>query len=309
MFIDMEKVLILLSSYNGEKYLAEQLDSILSQTGVEIHILIRDDGSTDSTTDIIERYQSKHPDCIILIKGSNIGWRKSFFSLAQLAQKDFPHFKYFAFADQDDIWLPQKLKRGVDTLKKLPAGPNLYCSNIIRYKDGVALGKLRNVSVKPTFKGCLVRNYATGCTMVFNRALLDLICRNIPTIKIAHDYWFYMVACLCGSAVIDDESFIWYRMHDSNQVGFKSGIFEIWQRRLKSVSNLLKNKEKEETAKELLRIHGDSMTGEAREAVAKLAAYKTSISKRLSLLFGNDYSYNSRSNDFWLKLRILCGRL
>lgn len=298
-----------MSTYNGEKYLSEQLDSIFSLAEVETLILIRDDSSTDCSIGIIESYSTKHPGRIILIKGDNIGWRKSFFSLALLAQKDYPDFKYFAFADQDDIWLPQKLKRGVDTLKQLPEGPKLYCSNVIQYKNGVALGKLRNVSIKPSFKGCLIRNYATGCTMVFNRRLLNLVCSEPPQIKIAHDYWFYMVACLCGSVVIDDESFIWYRLHDSNQVGFKGGFREIWKRRLKSISNLLNNHEKEETAKELLRIHGDSMTNEALKAVEKLAKYKSSVRKRLSLLFDNGYTYNSRSNDYWLKLRILSGRL
>lgn len=305
----MKDILILMSTYNGQKYLSEQLDSIFAQIGVVPHILIRDDGSTDQTSDIIEHYISQYPNKINLIRGSNIGWRKSFFSLAVEAQKKFPEYNYFAFADQDDIWCPLKLKQGIDSLHSLPDGPKLYCSNVTTYKDGSPIGNLRNVSVKPTPKSCLIRNYATGCTMVFNRNLLDLVCCGQPQIKIAHDYWFYMVACLCGSVVVDDQSFIWYRMHDSNQVGFKSGFFEVWQRRLKSVSGLLYSHEKETTAKELLRTHRDSMGKEALDAVVKLAEYKTSFKKRLSLLRDNDYSYNIRSSDFWLKLRILFGQL
>lgn len=298
-----------MSTYNGEKFLSNQLDSIFAQTEVRVHLLIRDDGSSDSTLSIISHYMTLFPGKIDVVKGSNIGWRKSFFFLAKLAQENYPIYRYFAFADQDDIWLPGKLKRGIDTLKELPDGNNLYCSNVTNYKDGAALGNLRNVSINPTHKGCLIRNYATGCTMVFNRRLLDLVCRELPQISIAHDYWFYMVACLCGSVVIDDESFIWYRIHDSNQVGFKSGFFEIWQRRLKSVSNLFNGHEKETTAKELLRIHGGSMNQEALNSVIKLAGYKDSIAKRIALLCDNAYTYSSRSNDFWLKLRIISGKL
>lgn len=305
----MEDILILMSTYNGEKFLSEQLDSIFAQTGVNVHLLIRDDGSTDNTLSVISDYEVRFPGKIDVVKGSNTGWRKSFLTLAQWAKENYPNFRYFAFADQDDIWLPEKLKRGIETLQKLPTGPKLYCSNVTYYKDGIELGNLRKISINPTYKSCIIRNYATGCTMVFNRSLLDLVCRELPQIKIAHDYWFYMVACLCGTVAVDDESFILYRLHDSNQVGFKSGFFEIWQRRLKSVSGLFNSHEKESIAKELLRIHDASMNREALLAVDKLAHYNASSINRLSILFDNGYSYNSLSNDFWLKLRILCGRL
>lgn len=305
----MKSVLVLMSTYNGEKYVSKQLDSILSQKDIEVHILIRDDGSSDATCSILQEYKNKFPDLIECVHGENIGWRKSFFTLADTARQNYPQYNYYAFADQDDIWLPEKLKRGVYSLQTLPDGPNLYCSNLTNYKDGVQLGNLRNVKINPSIKGCLIRNYATGCTMVFNRDMLELVCKEIPQIIIAHDYWFYMVACLCGHVVIDEESFILYRLHDNNQVGFKSGFFEIWKRRLSSVSGLLNSHEKERIANELLRIHRDSMNKEALDSVAKLAGYKSSLKHRLSLLSDNDYTYNNPQNDFWLKMRILLGRL
>lgn len=307
--IHMDKVLVLMSTYNGEKFLSEQLDSIFSQSGVDVHLLLRDDGSTDTTLDIIDHYMLSYPRHIDFIKGDNIGWRKSFLMLANEAKRNYPSFKYFAFADQDDIWLPEKLTSGIHALESLPVGPQLYCSNVTRYKDGMLLGELRSDSAKPSFKGCLIRNYATGCTMVFNRKLLELVCLEMPQIKVAHDYWFYMVACLCGSVTIDDNSFILYRIHDNNQVGFKSGFREIWKRRIMSVLNLMNSHEKETTAKELLRIHGSSIHKNARDSVVGLSDYRSSFFKRFRLLMDNGYTYNKPSNDFWLKLKIILGRL
>lgn len=305
----MNSVLVLLSSYNGEKYISQQLDSILSQKGIEVHILLRDDGSSDCTGSILQEYKNKFSNRIEIVHGENIGWRKSFFSLADLAIQNYPQYNFYAFADQDDIWLPQKLQRGVDAIQTLPEGPNLYCSNLIQYKDGIQLGNLRSEMIKPSTKGCLIRNYATGCTMVFNRDMLELVCKEFPRIEIAHDYWFYMVGCLCGHVVIDDESFIFYRLHSNNQVGFKSGFFEVWKCRLKSFHDLFNSHKREEAAKELLRIHGDSMNNDSKNSVAKLACYRDSIKNRLTFLCDNEYTYNKRSNDFWLKLRILFGKL
>lgn len=305
----MDSVLVLMSTYNGQKFLSEQLDSILSQTEVETHILIRDDGSTDDTLSILNYYKNRFPSDIVIIRGNNKGWRESFFVLAEMASQHYPQYNYYAFADQDDIWLPEKLISGIRELKKLAQGPQLYCSNVTRYIDGIPQGNLRSKSIVPSFRGCLIRNYATGCTMVFNRELLKLVCHDLPQIKVAHDYWFYMVACLCGSVIIDDNSFILYRIHDNNQVGFKSGFREIWKRRLKSVSTLINSHEKEITARELLKIHGSSMNDEARNCVVKLAYYKSSLGHRLALLFDNGYTYDSKNNDLWLKLKIIFGKL
>lgn len=305
----MEAILILMSTYNGEKYLSEQLDSIISQNDVNVKLLIRDDGSTDSTMSILKDYKAKYPDKIDIESGSNIGWKKSFFHLVKSAVKDYSSFMYFAFSDQDDIWKPNKLKRALECLKTNNGHPSLYCSNLTYYKDGRQLGIIRKRQVTPTYKNCLLRNYATGCTIVFNRLLLLKVSDCLPSLSVAHDQWFYMVATLCGDVYVDNESHILYRQHETNQIGSKKGFFEIWNRRLKSVSDLLGRHDKEDLANELLRLHNDSMNITARMAVQKLANYRSSIIKRLSLLFDNGYSYDKLSSDFWLKLRIIFGKL
>ena len=307
--LDMEKVLILMSTYNGEQYLSEQLDSILSQEDIEIHLLIRDDGSSDRTIDIINDYSSQYPDKIDSIFGKNIGWINSFFSLMSIAYDTYSGYRYFAFSDQDDIWLPRKIKRSLDLLTQLPEGPNLYCSNLIYYRDGHQLGLVRKSNIKPTFKGCLIRNYATGCTVTFNLNLLEMMVKTLPSIKIAHDYWCYLTAVLCGNVIIDSQSFTLYRQHQSNQIGNKSGFFEIWHRRLKSFDKLIGHHDKENLAKEIIRIYGTSMHEEAKHSVIKLANYRNSLANKIALLSDSGFSFDKIGSDFWLKLRIIFGKL
>ncbi len=310
----MKKILVLLSTYNGEVFIREQLDSILAQKNVNLHLLIRDDGSSDATKKILEQYQSREPAKITIIGGENIGWRESFMALAKYAHANFSEFEYFAFCDQDDIWLPEKLERGIKMLEegineKGAEEPVLYFSNQFFYRDGHNEGKVHPNPFPVSLKGSLIRNYATGCTVIFNSALLDLFAKGYPSVRMAHDYWAYMLANLCGRVAADNEAYILYRQHANNQIGGKPSGADVWRRRLQSISALLGNRNRELMAKDLLRMHGDAMTPAGKAAVEKIANYRKSISSRFSLLTDKAYTFNSLSNDFWLKLRILTGRL
>ena len=102
------KVLILVSTYNGEKYLPEQLDSLYAQEGVDIHILVRDDGSKDNTIGILKNYQGSKGKMTI-IEGENIGAGQSFLALINEATTNYPDYDYYAFCDQDDVWYGNKV--------------------------------------------------------------------------------------------------------------------------------------------------------------------------------------------------------
>lgn len=302
-------VLVLMSTYNGEKYLVEQLDSIFGQVGVAVHLLVRDDGSTDSSLSILRDYKSCYEDALTIIEGKNLGWKASFHSLIQDAAEKYSNYKYFAFSDQDDIWLPEKLSSAISRINTLPEGPRLYCSNQYIYRNGEKCGLIFKEPGKVSVKGCLVRNYATGCTILFNDQLLKCLAVGSPSISIAHDYWCYMVAALCGSVVIDENAYILYRQHSANQIGMEKNWLGTWKNRLKSMSKLIGNHNREAMAKELIRLHGSQMTLEGRSAVDKLANYRSSLSKRISLLIDKGYTLARPSNDFWLKLRIILGRV
>lgn len=305
----MKNILVLMSTYNGAQYLDEQLSSIIAQKNVKPHLLIRDDGSTDDTLRIIKDYQRIYPNQVDLIEGSNIGWKKSFFTLSEYASKHYTTYDYFSYADQDDIWLPDKLSRAIERLSSLPPGLQLYCSNLYYYRDSINLGKVHPKPVKPTFKNCLIRNYAAGCTIVINDLLLNTMVKQSPNPGIAYDYWLYLIATLCGHLIADSDSFILYRQHRNNQIGIKRKFSEIWKRRLTSFSSLISDRAKENLAIELLNLYGHTMSPEARKAVEKLAYYRNSFSQRLALLLDNGYTFNKPDSDFWLKLRIILGRL
>ena len=167
--MEEKKVAILMSTYNGEKYLKEQLDSLLNQTYKNIDIYIRDDESKDSTVEIIENYM-KSVDNIKLIKGKNLGFVKSFFELL----KNVEEADYYAYCDQDDIWMEDKIQRVVEHLSKLDENkPNLYFSNS-DYYDGemnfVAHGDSKKVY---NFRNSLVECVSQGMTMCINKKARD----------------------------------------------------------------------------------------------------------------------------------------
>ena len=122
----MKNVLVLLSTYNGSRYLQEQIDSVLNQDGVKVVLLIRDDGSTDNTLEILDRNSLNH-DNIFVITGSNCRSAASFMELVYEANRTYPDFDYYAFCDQDDVWCKDKLISAVNKLSESPDDtPSLY---------------------------------------------------------------------------------------------------------------------------------------------------------------------------------------
>jgi len=305
----MEKTAVLMSTFNGERYLEEQIESILHQEGTDVCIIVRDDGSSDNTLSILEDYKKHYENKFHIIEGDNTGWKKSFFELISYAITAVPGFDYYAFADQDDIWLPEKLGKAISQLSLHIDKPALYCSNLFYYKNGENLGVVRHSDITPTYKNCLCRNYASGCTIVFNNSLLKILNDGTPNLEIAHDYWLYMVARLCGDVIIDNDAYILYRQHDSNQIGSKTSVTDIWKRRLKSFKKSIHSHYRETYAKELLRIHKGRMNPEAIQAVSKMAEYRSSFRSKMRLLFDTGYTLGNPANDLILRLRAIIGIL
>lgn len=215
------KIQILMSTYNGDQYIRTQLDSIVAQNIEEKELLIRDDGSTDGTVEIIQEYVKKN-SWIQYYAGSNIGVQKSFFDLLRKADSNAD---YIAFADQDDEWLPDKLNRAIEILEnKYQQSPALYCSDKIIVNE--ELEEVR-VTVKRTvrkisFGNALVQNICTGCTAVVNHPLMQILQENIPQNLdrvIMHDWWLYLTASCFGKVYYDQDAYIRYRQHGSNASG------------------------------------------------------------------------------------------
>lgn len=234
----MEKLQILMSSYNGKKYLKEQIDSIMMQDCekkglAEFTLLVRDDGSSDGTQSILEEYASKYPDKIKWYQGSNKGVIQSFFDLMTNADSA----DYYALADQDDYWFPQKISAGIRKIKKMDTGdiPLLYCCRPALTDKNLRLlpVKVDNPQMKPSFGNALIENIVTGCTTVFNNKLRQMIVNELPKFTTMHDRWMYLTATCFGKIYYDEKSYIFYRQHGNNAVGKNTEKFAELKYRIK----------------------------------------------------------------------------
>lgn len=210
-----------MSTYNGSQYIRTQLDSIAAQTIKNKSLLIRDDGSTDDTIEIIQEYQKKY-SWISFYQGDNIGVQKSFLELISLADEDAD---YVALADQDDKWLPDKLEQAVKCMKRMDGTqPLLYCSDkqiIGKCLEPIKVTVSRQVR-KIAFGNALVQNICTGCTAVLNWVLVRFL-KDHPVADaknvIMHDWWLYLTATCFGTVYYDTNAYIQYRQHGRNTSG------------------------------------------------------------------------------------------
>jgi len=228
----MKKVAILLSTYNGEKYLREQIDSILSQTYENFELIVRDDGSKDGTVSIIKEYIEKSDKEITLVEGKNMGFIKSFFDLLKRGDAD-----YYAYADQDDIWLPNKIELAVNSLEKLDnTKPNMAFSNVDYYDTEMNfIGHGDSKNKKPAFINSLYECINQGMTMVINKTTRNYIIDNVPEKCFFHDWWTYMVCTAFGNVVQDDVVTVKYRRAKTNATVEGQGAFAIFLWRIKKL--------------------------------------------------------------------------
>lgn len=300
----MSKVQVLLSTYNGEKYIREQLDSIINQDYKNISILIRDDGSTDNTLEIIREYKEKYNN-IDYYYGENIGVINSFFDLIQKADL---RCDYYALSDQDDFWHNYKISRAVDILSKLNNDiPLLYCSRATPvdadlYKLKVTI---KRHPIRPNFGNAVIENICIGCTCVFNRNLLLLVRDHIPAYTIMHDWWLYLLASAFGKVYYDDESYLLYRQHDDNLVGLKVGYFAEFKKR---VHNYRKNRYKiSHQAAEFLRNCELDQTN--KKILEYVVDARHHFGARLKIIFKNTIYRQRHMDNIIFKILFLLGKV
>lgn len=213
-----KKIRILISTYNGEKFLREQLDSIYNQTFQNFSVFIRDDGSTDMTHAILAEYQRKYAN-FFWYAGTNLGISKSIFTLMKYFKKEKA---IYVFADQDDVWLPEKLETIISSAKQNAMDiPWLYCGETILTDDTLHILKKKvfDNTVLPSFGNSLIENICIGCTCAMNDVLYQLIVEHIPDYTVMYDWWFYLTAACFGNVIFDHTPFVLYRQHKNNLIG------------------------------------------------------------------------------------------
>lgn len=220
------RVVILMATYNGQKYLSEQLDSIEAQSYPHWDIWASDDGSDDDSGKILEVYRNKWAGrhYFQILAGPQAGFVANFLGMAC---KPELQAQYYAFADQDDVWEADKLQRAVNWFNAVPEHiPALYCSRTrLINEKGEAVGYSPLFRRSPGFANALVQNIAGGNTMVFNHAALLLLQQAGPNVDVVvHDWWVYLVVSGCGGQVYyDSNPSLRYRQHQANLIGSNRG--------------------------------------------------------------------------------------
>jgi len=301
-------ICVLLSTYNGEKFLAEQLNSIAQQSYQPLHLLIRDDGSQDKTLSHLYQFkeQNKTLASIRIIEGKNIGATDSFFSLLHHAPMDVD---YWAFADQDDVWLPEKLESAIDQLQSIDTKPAVYCSRQICVDQKLKFQRLSPIYLKRGFETVLFQNFMTGCTMVFNPKAMELITDRIPDDgAILHDWWIALVITAFGTAIFDQRAFIKYRQHPSNVVGLAKSD---WRQYLLDFRRLVKRRRAfykgRRQAEAFLNIYGDMLKQEHYSLVKDFVSSNRTFLSRLRYSITGPISSNQKLRELALRLLILLG--
>lgn len=299
----MKTVCVLLSAYNGEKYISEQIDSILAQEGVDVHLIVRDDGSTDSTLTILQSYKEKGK--LDFIVGENIGWKKSFMELLFKASPA----DYYAFSDQDDYWLPEKLQVAVEQLETMGKGPNLYCSNTYYWRQGEPVSPYRTDKVPTAKDYILIWILTQGCTFVFTKQLLSQIITARPSIDTPHDVLVMRAAAMMGDVYYDSTPHIWYRQHGDNTVGATKGLFAHIKRIFREYYHVDNDNLLSRQIKDLYDCYESYMSEDCKQLCLLIINYRHGFKNYLRLLLSRRFVAPKPLTTLGLKYRILLKKL
>lgn len=282
---NIPKIWVLMSTYNGMAYIEEQIESILSQKNCDVHLLVRDDGSTDATLDILKSYEKKG-SLTLISDNINLGPAKSFLKLLEMAPDD----GYYAFSDQDDCWNSDKLERALEMLTQAEENnmPLVYYSNsdVVDQNLNSTGKKVYSGKQKPTLERVLCGYGIQGCTMVLNKALRDIFLSvDISKERIGmHDFFLCDLCMVCGGKILyDDFSTMKYRQHESNVVGYDVNATRL-NKIKKYINEILKpaNDSIADDAR-LVLMFSDKMTEKGRNTAIKIERYKDDAFTRIWL--------------------------
>ncbi len=300
------RITVLLSSYNGEKYIEEQLNSIINQTVDDVSIIVRDDGSKDETVKILETYAQQGK--IKWYSGENLGCAKSFWNLLCNCDES----DYYAFCDQDDVWDNDKLEIAVNMLEKEDSDiPLLYFSDVRVTDSTLNVISDRMVNIMPiSYPHSLIKNVAPGCTYVFNNKARELI-KKYDCVKYGidiHDWTIYKIAACFGKVIFDKKTHMNYRQHGNNEIGANKKGIEDFCGAVKRFMNGKMTNSRERNAKRLEECYGEMMTEENLRYTQLMAHYREDNKIKAELLKCRDFKFNGIKYVYF-KLMILINKL
>lgn len=305
--INMKKVNVLLSAYNGEKYIEEQIESILNQTHTNLELYVRDDGSKDNTLAVLKKYEDN--PLVHVIKGENVGFIKSFLELVRLcSDADF-----YAYSDQDDVWFPGKLEMAMEFFEREQKNheiPILYFSNYDFYNGNMEFVEhAKTPSITPSFHNALVDCLSLGFNSVFNHCARSMICEQMPEHSCGHDWWTYMVCVAMGKVIYDDRPTVCYRRHGSNvSAGGMSFLkFQIWRLKKFFLNDYFSNIRRQ--MREFYDFYRDRLLPEDRKLLELFCQEKYRISTALKKTFYSKRYRGKMTDELMVRFIMLIGKL
>ena len=299
----MKKVTVVMSTYNGGERIIKQLDYIFYQKGVEVECFIRDDGSRDKLTrKILADYMQKEFRLKVEF-AENVGWQRSFL----LALSKAPAANYYAFSDQDDVWMPEKLKKSVDELEKHNSQKALlfHCNRISCTPDLKALPvQAPKVPHPLNKKNALTQEYAQGCSIVINETARKLVCMHLPPVFVPHDFWTGLICYYFGEVYYSSEPLFYHINHGGNV----STAGHIYKGRIHRLKSFLRPDCYPNISKDLLEGYSDLLDVESKRFLKLACSYKNSLSKKMQLLFDSDFRRVNTPGTVLLKFAVLLGR-
>lgn len=299
----MNTVQILLSSYNGEKVINRQVESILKQENVDVHLLIRDDGSNDSTVIQLEKLKKKYPHQIEIITGKNMGWKKSFIELLFHVSE----YDYYGFSDQDDLWDKRKIISSIKAMERDDMGVKLcQCGSVCVDENLQILSKQEIAYKSPrTKKRAIAQEYFRGCCMLWNSQAMDLIKRYKPNENIAHDYWVGLICFYFGKLYYCPEKLLYhirYPVNSSTDGNLLLGRIN----RLKTF--FTRNVIYMNPNADLLYGYEGILEEKDKNFLQTVCDYKKSFKKRMKVFWDWDFRRESLKSTLLFKATILFGK-
>lgn len=291
------RCLVLMCTYNGEKYLQEQINSIFAQKDVDVELLIADDKSTDNTVDIIKKAIESGQNIKLIENPDNKGYAKNFLDLI-VSVKD-TDYDYYALSDQDDYWLENKLISAINKIEDYESthemkNGTLYFSNSIITDENLNPIKNNNKALKNkkiSKYNFLICNYAQGCTMVLTRELMRYFCSQYncaTTIPGYHDWFIALLASVGADFVCDANSYMLYRQHGKNVIGGQGIAISLKQKISTARSHC---EEREQFLSWVYSNYKNILTKCALRILKSRIYYRKRLGSKISLIF------------YWLLLR------
>ena len=274
---------ILMATYNGERYIEQQLESIINQSETNWRLLIRDDCSQDNTRQIIQRYQIKYPEKIIFVPSTEPSGSamNNFFRLLDYAENE-----YIMFADQDDVWKPDKIALTLNKMHEMEKQYGKETPLLVHTDLCVVDETLHTINPsifamqdmdyrRDKLNNLLATNIVTGCTMLFNRSLLQLL-KEKPKTAVMHDMWIALTAAAFGKIGFVNRATMLYRQHDTNANGTTNvNSFNYFKDAFTNLSSITDSLDLHyQQAKEFLKIYKRDLNEEQIELLSEYSDFR-----------------------------------